>query len=84
MSSTCSVLGKRKYGDAFHCDSYDDSRYGNHIGADFFKNGGVGHGVKITSSTLWPERKKNNNEEIYKWCCEYLENKKGNCVSGGR
>lgn len=75
MSSTCSVLGKRKYEDAFHCDSYDDSRYGNHIGADFFKNGGVGHGIKINSSVLWEERK-NNNEEIYKWCCEYLENKK--------
>ena len=50
MKSTCSVLGKRKYGNAFHYDSYDDSRYGNHIGADFFKNGGVGHGVKIADN----------------------------------
>ena len=76
MNSTCSVWGKRKYGIAFHYDSFDDSRYGNHIGADFFKNGGVGHGVKITSSILGEERKSNSDEEIYKWCCEYLENKK--------
>jgi hypothetical protein len=82
MKSSCSVLGKRKYGTAFHSDSFDDSRYGNHIGADFFKNGGVGHGIKINSYILCEERKSNsnsdsNNEEIYKWCCEYLENKKG-------
>ena len=75
MNSTCSVLGKRKYGIAFHSDSFDDSRYGNHIGADFFKNGGVGHGIKINSSILCEERK-SSDEEIYKWCCEYLENKK--------
>ena len=76
MKSEGSLLGKRKYEEAFHYDSYDDSRYGNHIGADFFKNGGVGHGVKITSSILGEERKSNSDEEIYKWCCEYLENKK--------
>ena len=57
MKSEGSLLGKRKYEEAFHYDSYDDSRYGNHIGADFFKNGGVGHGVKITSSILGKERK---------------------------
>ena len=90
MNSDCSVLGKRKYGTAFNSDSFDDSRYGNHIGADFFKNGGVGHGIKINSSILCEERKSksdnnsdsnsdsnSNNEEMYKWCCEYLENKKG-------
>jgi hypothetical protein len=57
MKSEGSLLGKRKYEEAFHYDSYDDSRYGNHIGADFFKNGGVGHGVKITSPILGKERK---------------------------
>jgi hypothetical protein len=62
MKSTCSVLGKRKYGNAFHYDSYDDSRYGNHIGADFFKNGGVGHGVKITDNISDAILKTNNNK----------------------
>jgi hypothetical protein len=68
MKSSTTLLGKRKYEDAFHCDSYDDSRYGTHIGADFFKNGGVGHGVKINSSILYKERKNSNRE--------YGENKK--------
>ena len=77
MNSSCSVLGKRKYGIAFQSDSFDDSRYGNHIGVDFFKNGGVGHGIKINSFILWEERKSSSDEEIYKWCCEYLKNKKG-------
>ena len=73
MKSTCSLLGKRKYGEAFHYDSYEDSRYGNHIGADFFKNGGVGHGVKITSSIIGKEERKNNSHlNLFKlkkdWC----------------
>jgi hypothetical protein len=76
MNSCCSLLGKRKYGIAFQSDSFDDSRYGNHIGADFFKNGGVGHSIKIKSPILCEERKSDGNEEIYKWGCEYLENKK--------
>jgi hypothetical protein len=67
--STLLVLGKRKYGEAFHYDSYDDSRYGNHIGSDFFKNGGVGHGVK-TSDTIGKEERKNNSKY------EYFKNKK--------
>jgi hypothetical protein len=66
MKSTCSLLGKRKYEDAFHYDTYDDSRYGNHIGADFFKNGGVGHGVEITSSILGKERKNNCHLNLFK------------------
>jgi hypothetical protein len=78
MSSNHSLLGKRKYGDAFHADSYDDLRYGNHIGTDFFKNGGVGHGVKINSFILSEERKNNTNEDedaVYRWCLKYLEKK---------
>ena len=76
--SNCSILGKRKYGNAFQSDSYDTSRYGNHIGNDYFKNGGVGHGVKITSSIHYKERRKNysyNADEIYQWCLKYFEKK---------
>lgn len=44
-----SILGKRKYKEAFNHALYDDLRYGCHIDVNFFKNGGVGHGVRVSS-----------------------------------
>lgn len=39
MSSSMQCGGcKRKFQDAFADDTYDDNRYGQHIGGDFFKN----------------------------------------------
>lgn len=32
-----SSIGKRKYNDAFQADTFDDARFGQHIGAEFFK-----------------------------------------------
>jgi len=44
-----SILGKRNYNDAFGTDSYDDGRYGQHIGADFFETN-VGHAPPVYSA----------------------------------
>ena len=68
-----SVLGKRKFNNAFHEQTFDDARYGQHISSDFFyKN--VGHSVI--------ERKDNvkiysyqEEQDILKWCQNYLASK---------
>jgi len=68
-----SILGKRKFNDAFHEQTFDDSRYGQHIDIKFFDKN-VGHSVI--------ERKDNvkifsNKEEqdILQWCQNYLASK---------
>ena len=67
------ILGKRKFNDAFHEKTFDDSRYGQHIDTDFF-NKNVGHSVI--------ERKENvknysyqEEEDILQWCQNYLASK---------
>ena len=86
-----SVLGKRKFQDAFIDE--DDERYGQHIGEKFFKNN-VGHNVRPTSpnpnnweDNSWNEyiqkegrrerdsESKYDPEEILEWCYRYLANK---------
>jgi len=42
------TLGKRKYAESFDPSSFDDDRYAQHIGADFFDTN-IGHGVFIIS-----------------------------------
>ena len=75
-----SILGKRKYKDAFNQDLYEDLRYGGHIDTNFFKNGGVGHGVKQANFIEHKYKEKNYTnaeiDEIHNWCYEYLESKK--------
>ena len=68
-----SILGKRKFNDAFHEKTFDDSRYGQHIDTYFF-NKNVGHSVV--------ERKDNvkiysyqEEQEILQWCHNYLASK---------
>lgn len=48
-----SSLKKRTFGEAFGQNTYETIRYDGIIEEDYFKNGGVGHGVyNDTSSTL--------------------------------
>ena len=75
-----SVLGKRKFNNAFHVQTFDDARYGQHISFDFFEAAlpsvckNVGHSVI--------ERKDNvkiysyqEEQDILKWCQKYLASK---------
>ena len=77
-----SILGKRKFNDAFHEKTFDDSRYGQHISSDFFyKN--IGHSVsQKQSSEKDIERKEvvktfsyKEEQEILDWCEYYRANR---------
>jgi hypothetical protein len=77
-----SVLGKRKFNDAFDTNTFDDSRYGQHIDANFFDKN-VGHSVaekKISLNNF--ERKeeaktftREEEQEILDWCEYYRANR---------
>ena len=80
-----SVLGKRKFNDAFDANIFDDSRYGQHIATDFFDKN-VGHTVTQVAEKKIPlnnfERKEgiktfSNQEvqEILDWCEYYRANR---------
>ena len=68
-----STLGKRKFHHAFESETFDDSRYGQHISSDFFDKN-VGH-----NSIQIPEERKifttSQEKEIIEWCEYYLANK---------
>jgi hypothetical protein len=77
-----SILGKRKFNDALDSNTFDDSRYGQHIDTDFF-NKNIGHCVsqKLSSEKVI-ERKDNikiysyeEEQEILQWCQNYLASK---------
>ena len=55
--------GKRKYNDAFHADTFDDARFGQHIDDEFFK-------TNVSDSKLLV-----GEDEILKWCQYYLANR---------
>jgi hypothetical protein len=79
---------KRKYQDAFTESTYDDIRYGQHIGEDFFKNnygnsycnlesleqGEVYHPDNIKEITD-KDGNKVSVDEILSWCKYYLSNR---------
>ena len=80
---------KRKFEEAFTEKTYDDLRYGQHIGQDFFKTN-YGHNCS-TLETLEegevfnPENikeitdsngKKIDVQEVLSWCAYYLANRK--------
>lgn len=67
------ILTKRKYNDAFGSDTFDDSRYGQHIGNTFFKEN-----IKTDTETKNNIDKKIDEKEILEWCSRYLENKRNN------
>jgi hypothetical protein len=77
-----SILGKRNFNDAFEYKTFDDSRYGQHIDANFFE-ANIGHCVsQKVSSEKDIERKDDvkifsNKEEqdILQWCQNYLASK---------
>lgn len=75
-----SVLGKRKFVDAFGDDYGDEERYGQSIGTEFFKTN-IGHGVfqKVEEYIKEDAERKSdslNTEEILEWCNKYLETKR--------
>ena len=77
-----SILGKRKFKDTFDDQTFDDSRYGQHIDIDFFK-ANIGHSVIEEQSLEQEIRRKeyvkifSNKEEqdILQWCQNYLASK---------
>lgn len=77
-----SIPRKRKFNDAFYEQTFDDSRYGQHIDSDFFKTN-IGHSVVEEQSLEQEIRRKeyvkivSNKEEqdILQWCQSYLETK---------
>ena len=84
-SVSVSILGKRKFNDAFDSNTFDDARYGQNIDTDFF-NKNVGHSVSQVSENKVPknniERKDDENIsshedelEILKWCEYYRANR---------
>jgi hypothetical protein len=80
--SPVSILGKRKFNDAFEEQTFDNSRYGQHIATDFF-NKNVGHCViQKQSSQKDIERKEDvkslsseAEKEILEWCQYYRANR---------
>lgn len=84
LPETISILGKRKYGDAFVEDTFDDERYGQHIYNGYFVFNS-GHGVfnkplnRDHNNYIFDESKKESDpEEILTWCYKYLADKKKN------
>ena len=77
-----SILGKRKFNDAFHEKTFDDSRYGQHIDTNFFQ-ANIGHSVsQKQSSEKDIERKEvvktfsyKEEQEILDWCEYYRANR---------
>ena len=88
--SPVSILGKRKFNDVFEEQTFDDSRYRQHIDTDFF-NKNVGHSVTQVSENKVPANKVpvNNIErkegtkilsyqeelELLNWCDYYRANR---------
>jgi hypothetical protein len=82
------VKCKRKYDDAFSETTYDDTRYAQHIGQDFFKNNYGNNYCNLESlekgEVFHPDSIKELNdrngnrfdvEEILTWCQYYLSNR---------
>ena len=77
-----SILGKRKFNDAFHEQTFDDARYGQHIDINFFQ-ANIGHSVsQKQSSEKDIERKEvvktfsyKEEQEILDWCEYYRANR---------
>ena len=75
-----SVLGKRKYEEAF--ETCDDERYGQHIDGEFFREN-IGHGVLHAETdaaiddfrAMLDALVSHGPEDIVEWCEFYLKNK---------
>ena len=74
-----SILGKRKFNDAFENETFDDTRYGQHITCDFF-NRNIGHCVIQAEQSL-PKKETGSKtftyqeeQEILEWCDYYRTN----------
>jgi hypothetical protein len=85
-----SVLGKRKFDKAFDEHTYDDLRYGQHIGKDFFQNnygnncsnwqqvleeGEIYEPKHIREAANVNKSLELDAQEILSWCEYYLANK---------
>ena len=63
-----SILGKRKFNDAFHEKTFDDARYGQHISSDFFE-AVLPSGEKNVGHSVVQEHKREN-VKIYSYQAE--------------
>jgi hypothetical protein len=73
-----STLGKRTLEEAFGKMTYDEERYGQYVGDDFFKNN-IGHGVVNSSQEKIISTKTGDIidvPELLEWCEKYLASKK--------
>jgi hypothetical protein len=68
-----SILGKRKFNNAFHEQTFDDARYGQHISSDFFE-ANVGHSVIERKDDVKIFSNKEE-QDILQWCQNYLTSK---------
>ena len=68
-----SILGKRKFNNAFHEQTFDDSRYGQHIDINFFDKN-VGHSVIERKDDVKIFSNKEE-QDILQWCQNYLASK---------
>ena len=75
-----SIIGKRKFNDAFDNLTFDDSRYGKHIDTYFFKEN-IGHCVvqaheeRKESETKSKTFSYEEEQEILNWCEYYRANR---------
>ena len=82
-----SVLGKRKFNQAFDEYAYDDLRYGQHIGKDFFQNNygnNCSNWQALEEGEIYEPKhireaanvnKELDVQEILSWCEYYLANR---------
>ena len=52
-------IQKRDYADAFHEETYDDERFGQHIGDEYFTNN-IGHGIVVEEQQQRPTSPQSN------------------------
>ena len=68
-----SILGKRKFNNAFEQKTFDDTRYGQHIDTNFFDKN-VGHSVVERKDDI-KIYSYQEEQDILKWCQNYLASK---------
>jgi len=71
--SPVSILGKRKFNHAFEHQTFDDSRYGQHIDINFFDKN-LGHCV-VERKDIVKNYSSMEEQEILQWCHNYLASK---------
>ena len=64
-------IKKRKFDEAFASETFEDTRYGQHISAEFFVKNTADQQVVSPSRTFTVQEA----DEILEWCAYYLANR---------